>query len=309
LRIIELPEIRLALVYPEIIDRMRDALIAYSAGECDMPMPMHLAIEAGQAEVHIKSSYRRGGRYFAVKVARTFPENLARGLPTGNGMMLLCSAETGEPAALLTDAGYLTDVRTAAVAAMTARELRRHDRVIGILGTGVQAKLQARMHAELLSLDRIWIWGRTPERAEACRRDLRSLAEICIAASPAEVAEHSRLIITATASCHPLLHQVARGTHISAVGSDSTGKQELAPGILRSASLLLVDSWRQCEKLGELQHAPDLAGRVREIGAHCDSPSRYDSEGVTVADLTGLGVEDLAIAEYCYREYSSQGAK
>src|SRR5207247_6071672 len=120
------------------------------------------------AEVHMKSSYRRGGKYFALKIAATFPRNIERGLPVGNGMMLLSSAETGEPVAFLADAGHLTDVRTAAVAALTARELGRRDGVIGILGTGIQARLQARMHAEVLSLDRIWIWGRTPERAEEC---------------------------------------------------------------------------------------------------------------------------------------------
>jgi ornithine cyclodeaminase len=93
---------------------------------------------------------------------------------------------------------------------------------------------------------------------------------------------------------------VQPGTHISAVGSDSPGKQELDPEILRRASLLLVDSRRQCEKLGELQHAPEQAGRAVEIGEYCDAPVATDSAGVTVADFTGLGVEDLYIAEYCY---------
>jgi ornithine cyclodeaminase len=305
LRVIDLPEIRRVLVYREIIDRMRDALIAYSAGECDTPMPMHLAVEAEQAEVHIKSSYRRGGLYFVLKIASTFPRNAGRALSTGNGMMLLSSAETGEPLAFLSDGGHLTDVRTAAVAAMTARELRRSDRIIGVLGTGIQARLQARMHAEILKLDQIWIWGRTPERAEACRRDLAPLAEICIARSPAEVAERSRLIITSTPSCQPLLHEVAGGTHISAVGSDSPGKQELAPGILLNASLVLVDSWRQCEKLGELQHAPDQWDRSIEIGVFCKQGAAWDASGVTVADFTGLGVEDLYIAEYCYERITA----
>ena len=299
-RVIELPEIRQALVYSEVIDRMRDALIAQSRGECDTPMPMHLAIEDQAAEVHIKSSYRRGGRYFAVKIASTFPHNPERGLAAGNGMMVLSSAESGEPVAFLADAGHLTDVRTAAVAAMTARELGRTNRVIGILGTGIQGRLQARLHAEVLTLDRIWIWGRTPERVEECRRDLADLAEISIAESPTEVADNARLIITATASRQPLLYDVSPGTHISAVGSDSPGKQELAPEILRTASLLLVDSWRQCEKLGELQHAPDEWDRSIEIGTFCQSHAPWDRKGVTVADFTGLGVEDLYMAEYCY---------
>ena len=126
---------------------MRGALIASGRGECDTPMPMHLDIAPEDAEVHMKSSYRRGGKYFALKVASTFPKNRERGLSTGNGMMLLCSAETGEPVAMLADEGHLTDVRTAAVSAMIARELGRRDTTLGILGTGIQARLQARMHA------------------------------------------------------------------------------------------------------------------------------------------------------------------
>src|SRR5262245_36676456 len=234
---------------------MREALIAYSRGECDTPMPMQLAIESERAEVHVKSSYRRGGKYLVLKIASTFPGNLGRGLSTGNGMMLLSSAETGGPVAFLADAGHLTDVRTAAVAAMTARELGRTDRVIGILGTGIQARLQARLHAEVLPVAHIWLWGRTPERAEDCARELESVARVSIASTPEEVAERSRLIVTTTASHDPLLREVAPGTHISAVGSDSSGKQELDPAILHNASLLLADSWKQCEKLGELQHA------------------------------------------------------
>jgi ornithine cyclodeaminase/alanine dehydrogenase-like protein (mu-crystallin family) len=61
-----------------------------------------------------------------------------------------------------------------------------------------------------------------------------------------------------------------------------------------------VDSLRQCAKLGELQHAPDQVDRAVEIGAYCVSPVAFDSAGITVADFTGLGVEDLYIAEYCY---------
>ena len=101
MRIVELSAIRRVLVYREIVDLMRNALIAQFRGECETPMPMHLDIAGSQAEVHMKASYRRGGRYFALKVASTFPGNIGRGLPTGNGMMLLASAETGEPAALL----------------------------------------------------------------------------------------------------------------------------------------------------------------------------------------------------------------
>jgi ornithine cyclodeaminase len=284
---------------------MRDAVIAWSRGECDMPMPMHLAIAPESAEVHMKCCYRRGGRHFVLKIAATFPGNLARGWAVGNGMMLLSSAQTGEPVAFLADAGHLTDVRTAAVAALVTRELRRRDQVLGILGAGIQARLQAKMHAEVLDLRQICIWGRNPLRAEECRRDLQEALpniEISLADSPGAVAAEARLIVTATASRLPLLSasHLQPGTHISAVGSDSPGKQELDPDILRRASLVLVDSQRQCEKLGELQHAPNPAVRAIEIGEYCEKPVAFDSAGITLADFTGLGVEDLYIAESCY---------
>ena len=308
MRILDLPEIRRVLVYTEIIGRMRDALIANARGECDTPMPMHLDIAPVSGEVHIKSSYRRGGRYFALKIASTFPQNVARGLPTGNGMMLLASAETGEPVAMLADAGHLTDVRTAAAAAMVARELKRTDRALGIIGSGVQARLQAQMHAEVLPIESIWIWGRTPERAAECRRDVQALlpeAKVLAAESPARVAKECRLMVTCTASRQPLVgaRDLQPGTHISAVGSDSPGKQEIDPEILRRAALILADSRRQCEKLGELQHAPDTWERAVEMGSFCEHPR--GAEGLTVCDFTGLGVEDLYIAEYCYERSSA----
>jgi len=296
IRVIPRSALERTLVPSRVIEAMRDALIAQARGECQTPMPMHLEVPAESAEVHIKSSYHRGGKYFVLKAASTFPGNLARGLSTGSGMMLLCSAETGEPVALLDDGGHLTDVRTAAVTAMVVRELGRRDTVLGILGTGIQARLQAAWHAQVLDLKEIWIWGRTPERVEQCRQDL-SAWKVHVAESPAEVTRHCCLIVTVTASRTPLLKaaDIQPGTHVSAVGSDSAGKQELDPEILRGAELVLVDSLAQCAKLGELQHAPETS--AVEIGAFCQSPRSVS--GITVADFTGLGVEDLFISELC----------
>jgi ornithine cyclodeaminase/alanine dehydrogenase-like protein (mu-crystallin family) len=287
-RILTLTEIREVLHYPDIILLMREALLA----DCDTPMPMQLDITPESGEVHMKSSYARGGKYFALKIASAFPNNRGRGLPTGNGMMLLCSAETGEPLAVLADQGHLTDVRTAAVSAMIAREIGRSDRVLGILGTGIQARLTARLHAEVLPLERIVLWGRTRDRAEECARDLADLAHVTVADDPADVAREARLIVTVTASRAPILYvvDVHPGTHITAVGSDGPGKQELDPHILRWADWILADSVPQCERLGELQHAKDQVLRAGGLGhAH-----------LSVADLTGLGVEDLFIARHVF---------
>jgi ornithine cyclodeaminase len=298
MKVIGQEEIRRRVSAVQAIAAMRDAVLAQSRGECDTPMPMHLDLSpGGGGEVHIKSSYCRGGRLVALKVAGTFVRR-----PYGS--IVLISVETGETVAFFDDGGYLTDLRTAAVSAMVARELGRTDRVLGILGTGVQARLQAQLHAEVLPLEQVHVWGRSPERAAACADDIARLlprVRATVAGSPAEVATNARLIATTTASRAPLLRaqDVQPGSHISAVGADAPGKQELHPDLLRIASLLLVDSRAQCSELGELQHARLLRKRAVEIGAFCAAPIAYDRAGITIADFTGLGAEDLFIAEAC----------
>ena len=298
MRVVPFEDVRRSVAPPAAIAAMREALLAQERGECDTPMPMHLDVASGGGgEVHIKSSYRHGGRHFALKVAGTYARR-----PYGS--IVLVDVGSGETAAFLDDGGFLTDLRTAAVAAMVARELGRADDAIGILGTGVQARLQAELHAAVLPLERVLVWGRHRERAEACARDIAvRLPAVRAAAveSPAEAAAGARLLVTVTASRAPLLRlaDLPAGAHVSAVGADTPGKQELDPEILRRAALLLVDSVSQCERLGELQHALSEKPRAVEIGAFLDRPVAYDRAGITVADFTGMGVEDLFIAEAC----------
>ena len=307
---VDLETIRKTLDFAELIDAMRDALIAQSRGECDTPMPMHLAVPPEHAEIHIKSSYRLGGKYFAMKVASTLPNNRERGRSTSSGMMLLLSAETGDPLAYFADNGEMTDLRTAAVSAMVTRELGRADEAVGIIGAGIQGHLQARMHAEVLPMKTIFIHDMLPERMDVYASDMKTLlpsVKVVPCASSAELAARAKLIITVTPARQPhfKLADVQPGTHINAVGADTAGKNEHDPALLRAAALVLVDSVAQCERLGELQHAPDIADRAVEIGVYCEHPLAFDRGGISICDMTGLGVEDLAIAQHVYERLSS----
>ena len=303
--VIDRERILASVVFSEVIDAMRDALVAQYLGQCETPMPMHIDVAPERAEVHIKASYRRGGGHFGMKVASTFPNNLQRGLTVGPGVMMLFSAETGEPAALLCDNGYLTDVRTAAVGALVARELGRRDRRVGIIGAGLQGRHQARMLAEVMPLEEILVHDIDPRRLDLYVADMaRHLPHVRVEAgkTPAQIARAVKFIVTVTPARQPhfAAGDVQPGTHVNAVGADSVGKNEHDPNLLRRASLLLVDSLSQCLRLGELQHAPDCADKAVEIGRFCKEPVEFDRQGITVCDMTGLGVEDLAIAEYCY---------
>jgi ornithine cyclodeaminase/alanine dehydrogenase-like protein (mu-crystallin family) len=131
---------------------MREALVAHGRGQERQPMPMHLDISWEDAEIHFKAGYRNGGKYLALKMASSVSREHTDGLTTGTGMVMLWSAENEETTAALNDDAVLTDLRTAAVAALMAKELASNDTTLGILGTGVQGRRQAELHAEALKL-------------------------------------------------------------------------------------------------------------------------------------------------------------
>jgi len=147
------------------------------------------------------------------------------------------------------------------------------------------------------------VWGRRPERATVAAADVAAAHEgLGATAVPSirDAVEGADVVITCTASTEPLVRAewLAEGTHVTAVGSDGPGKQELDPEILRRADRLVVDSLDQCRRLGELQHALDVADRAVELGAICAGlePGRTRSAELTVCDLTGVGVQDVAAA-------------
>jgi ornithine cyclodeaminase len=215
-------------------------------------------------------------------------------------------ARDGSPAAFLLDGGYLTDLRTGAAGGVAARHLapERVDRV-AVIGTGAQARYQVEALAQVRpGFAEVRVWGRTPDHAAAAVDDLHSeFGDSCTleySATVREAVEGADVVITCTAAREPLIDAgwLADGAHVTAVGSDGPGKQELDPEILRRADVLVVDSRDQCVRLGELQHAPDQAGRSSELGTVCagDAPGRAGEAELTVCDLTGVGVQDVAAA-------------
>jgi ornithine cyclodeaminase/alanine dehydrogenase-like protein (mu-crystallin family) len=108
------------------------------------------------------------------------------------------------------------------------------------------------------------------------------------------------VVITCTAAREPLVRSewIGGGVHVTAVGSDGEGKQELDPALLHRADLFVVDARAQAERLGELQYARDLADRAIELGELCagTAQGRTDDRQLTICDLTGVGVQDVAAA-------------
>jgi len=291
------------------IDVVEAAFSALATGGVVMPPVLSMDLEAVNAEVDVKTAYIPGFDSFAIKVSPGFFNNPALGLASLNGLMVLFSATTGLVEAVLLDNGYLTDVRTAAAGAVAARHLAPSTvTTAGVLGTGVQARLQMIAAHQVRPYHKGLVWGRDLDKAKACAADIATATGASVKASsnPADVVRGSELVITTTPSRTPILqaewlHPVL---HITAMGSDQEGKCEIAPAALAAADLYVCDRVSQCKLLGELRAAHD-AGLMLDItppelgqviiGGH---PGRRSDDQITICDLTGTGVQDTAIATH-----------
>ncbi|PBB27734.1 cyclodeaminase [Mesorhizobium sp. WSM4307] len=275
-----------------------------------MPPILRLDIPEHRGEVDVKSAYVPGIDGFAVKISSGFFDNPKLGLPSGGGMMVLLSARTGVVEALLLDNGYLTDVRTAAAGAVAAKHLSREDSTVAaIFGAGLQAGLQLEALRLVRPIAEARIWARDATKAEATAARLRERLGIVVRAEPdaANAVAGADIIVTTTPSTEPLIKAgfIAAGQHITAMGSDAEHKNEIAPAILRMADLYVADSARQTRRLGELHHAI-AAGvmaadeEVTELGQIIagERHGRRSASDITIADLTGTGVQDTAIATF-----------
>lgn len=285
-----------------------------------MPAILRLDIPEHRGEVDVKTAYVPGIDGFAIKISPGFFDNPKLGLPSVNGMMVLLSARTGLVEALLLDNGYLTDVRTAAAGAVAAKHLARKDAAVAaIYGAGVQAKLQLEALKLVRPIGEARIWARDPAKAEATASELRERLDIVVRAESdaANAAAGADVIVTTTPSSEPPVHAgfVSAGQHITAMGSDAEHKNELAPAIIRMADLYVADSARQTRRLGELHHAIEagLIGaedEVTELGEIIAGRKhgRRSPDDLTVADLTGTGVQDTAIATLARDRARAAGA-
>ena len=289
MRVVELAEIRSAIDEGEILEAIEQGFRQFSAGRVSVTSVGHLTFTAPRGDCHIKSGYVQDDEVFVVKVASAFPGNAGN-----NGFMAVLSARTGDVLAILHDHGYLTDLRTAVAGAIAARLIARpQSRVLGVVGAGVQARMQAHWIARVLDIRTTLAWARKPERARSLGFESVSLAELCARAD---------LIVTTTPSTEPLIDgsMIRAGARIVAVGADAPGKRELSNDLMAKARII-VDSRIQCMDHGEAAW-PIRAGLVAErelceLGEALEARPAFANDDIVVADLTGVAVQDVQIAK------------
>jgi ornithine cyclodeaminase len=300
----------------EVIDAIADGFTALAAGGVVMPPVLRMDLPEAHAEVDVKTAFIPGRPGFAIKVSPGFFDNPERGLPSLSGMMLLLSARTGRPEALHLDNGYLTDLRTAAAGAVVARHLAREDaRVAGVLGAGIQARLQLEALGLVRPIARALVWARDGAKADAYADAMtrRLGLEVIPVESVEKLVLESDVVVTTTPARDPLVvaDWLHPGLHVTALGADAPDKNELHPGVLERADLVVCDSRAQCARLGELHHAlgQGIEVRVTELGEITGGarPGRTGADQITVCDLTGTGVQDTAIALLAYEKARAEG--
>jgi len=277
-----------------------------------------VSLERGRAEVFpvtvghggapdtmfaVKSGLIRDGGLVGLKVGSYWPGNRQAGLPSHGATTLFLDDATGRPAALVSST-YLTGIRTAAADAVAVRRLARADaETLAIVGAGHQAWFDLLAVCEVRPIRRLRVWNRDPARAAAFAARAQTDLGLDSAAVSLEAAvRDADIVITATAASQPLVQSewIRPGTHISAMGADSVGKQELDPALV-AAGFLYADVVRQALTIGEFQVAARagaiVEADIRTLGsALVSGVGRVARDDITIFDSSGTAIQDLAIA-------------
>lgn len=312
-------QIAQVLTMSDAIAGVEEAYRQKSAGEgCLFPLVCHV-FAPEKADLDIKSGHLGKSGIYGLKLVSWFGENEKKGLPALFGTTLLFDDTTGEPVALL-NAGGVTGMRTGAAGAVGAKYLARPDaRHMLMVGAGAQAPYQiAAMLLALPGIETVELNSpRSPEKAAERLEQIRAqvaqlLGDSRTAPYTLRAAEdlpgavgRSDVIVTATPSHAPLIQRdwVRPGTHLSCVGADMTGKQELAGELLAQARIF-VDDLTQAIAVGECEMPirqgllrPDqIAGEIGTLIAGA-VPGRQSPEEITVFDSTGIALQDLVVSK------------
>ena len=296
----------------DLIPIIEDAFKSLSLGKTVMPPILRVDIEKYHGESDVKAAYIEGLDSFAVKVASGFFNNPKLGLPSSNGLMILLDSQTGVIKSVLLDKGYLTDVRTAIAGAIASKYLSKPtSSSVAIIGAGIQAQLQLEALTLVRDIKNVNVWARDKSKAHAYIDNVSKKYDFKFKVhdNTEDLVKEADILITTTPSKEPLIEysSLPKGIHITAMGSDAEQKNELDPEIVQKCDVYVPDNQSQTMILGELNHA--LKKKLipnnkiyNDLGKIIINPElgRKNNDDITVADLTGTGVQDTAIAKYTF---------
>lgn len=305
-------EVKSCLPMSEAIKAVAEAYKAFAKGRVELAPVVHLSVEKYRGEVDVKSGYVEDFGLIGTKIASGYYDNPKMGLPSGVAVIILMDLKTSLPLAIM-DGTYLTAVRTGAAGAVAASVLARKDsQRVGVIGAGTQARMQVLALSEIFPLKQVKVYNIHSTSSEKYVAEMRERLgiEVKPVNTPKEAVSEVDIIVTATPSNKALIMDewIPDGVHINAIGADAPGKQELDPKIMKRAKIV-VDSFKQCRVIGEIQHA--LAqGLITEEDVHAEigdiligkKVSRENDTEITLFDSTGMAVQDIAAANIVYQQ-------
>ncbi|HEX6899431.1 MAG TPA: ornithine cyclodeaminase family protein [Thermoanaerobaculia bacterium] len=311
-------EIRGLVRLEDVIEPVRESFKSYSMGRANIPPVQHLEMPQRQrGALHIKTGHVEPLDFCLVKVASTFPENTRRvpPMPSINGVIMIFSALDGQPMAVIEDRAWITQARTAGAGAVAAELLARPGAsTLGIVGSGTQARLQARAILHVLpGLQTLLVWGRNGESARRFAEEMRAShpgLTVRVEETPEGVARGADVLVTTTYSGEPLVRGewLSAGSLAIGMGADSIHKRELDADALLNADRVYVDSRSQNQILAEVGHGireglfgPErMDGEVGEVLNGSVAGRTSDRQRI-VCKLTGVAVQEIFVCDYLLR--------
>ncbi len=297
----------------EMIPYIEKAFTAYSSQDAVVPPVGTLTFQQPPGDVHIKYGYLKNDDIYVIKIASGFYNNPKIGLPSSNGCMLAFNQKNGSMEKILMDEGLLTDVRTAVAGAVVAKYFAPGKvSKIGIVGTGIQARLQLQHLKEIIPCKDVLVWGRSEVKLQKYKADMAEWGfNIETTTDSQKIVENCNYIVTTTPAKSPILHAdgLKNGTHITAMGADTLGKQELDTGIISKATVIVADSIQQCVEHGEVHKAMQAGllneSKIMELGKVITSKNfQRKPNDISIVDLTGIATQDIQIVKFVLQKMS-----
>ena len=302
-------ELRQTITIAEAIETVKQAFMASAEGHMNMPGSFSLHLPDVQGKVNVEGTYFSQSPYYVINIDSHFRKNPDLNLPAENGVLLVFDAATGVPAAVMVDNGYLTNIKIGAAGALAADYLANHQiSKAAVIGASKQAFMQLKSLTSVRQLESVWVWDASPLKADNYVRHMVEDHDLNIRIAPSSQAavEQADLVIAAAESEQPVIKAawLKPGVHITSTALDHQPvKQNLEPEIWQRADLIVVDSLKQCIQMGELYHA-QRAGVIRYSDIQGDlsdlisgrTRGRTQADQITLADITGLGSHDTALA-------------
>lgn len=296
--------VRQLLPMSDLIDAMQDALALFSTGK--VKQPVRSIVELGtHGFFGVMPAALASPAAAGLKLVTVVPANHARGLPSHLATIVLIDPETGALEALL-DGRYITEARTAAVSAVSARHLARgNSHAVAIIGAGVQARSHAEALSHVLDISEFRIWSPTSAHRETAANEIGAAtgAAARAAAGARQAVEGADVVVLVTSAATPVIEDswIADGTHVIGVGACRPNQREM-PAALMARARVIVDSRDAAMKeAGDILLAQQEGANVAisaELGEICAgrAPGRQGDAGVTIFKSLGLAVEDVVAA-------------